>query len=102
MVKIYGGVCIEKKMDSVEILQYFTEMATKFDGSAVLREARCLLHKFRQLNKIPCTLQGLVSNGGDVWDGGILPEIECISHHRRYLCVNIAWWLSRYFQYFFS
>ena len=71
-------------MDSVEILQYFTEMATKFDGSAVLREARSLLYKFRQLNKIPCTLRGIMSNdGGGVWDGGILPEIECVSHNRR-------------------
>ena len=79
---MYGSVCIEKKMDSIEILQYFTEMATKFDGSVVLKEARMLLHKFRQLNKIPCTLRGLLSDNG-VWDGGILPEVECATNHKR-------------------
>lgn len=82
MVSIYGRVCIEKKMDSVEILQYFTEMATKFDGSAVLKESRSLLYKFRQFSRIPCTLRGLLSYKG-VWDGGILPEVECISHHKK-------------------
>ena len=57
-------------------------MATKFDGSAVLKEARSLLHKFRQFNRIPCSLRGLLSGKG-VWDGGISPDIECVSHHRR-------------------
>jgi len=79
---MYGGICLEKKMDAIEILQYFTEMATKFDGSVVLKEARMLLHKFRQLTKIPCTLRGLLSDNG-VWDGGILPEVECASNHKR-------------------
>lgn len=64
------------------MLQYFTDMAMKFDGSAVLKEARALLYKFRQLNRIPCTLHGLLSDKG-VWDGGIFPEIECASSHQR-------------------
>lgn len=82
MVTLYGGTCMEKKMDAVEVLQYFTEMATKFNGSAVLRESRSILHKFRQLNRIPCSLRGLLSGKG-VWDGGISPEIECVSHHKK-------------------
>lgn len=83
MVTLYGDACLEKKMDAVEILQYFTEMATKFDGSAVLKEARSILHKFRQLNRIPCSLRGLLSAGKGVWDGGISPEVECVSHHQK-------------------
>jgi len=82
VVSLYGEVCLEKKMDSDEILQYFTDMATKFDGSAVLKEGRAILYKFRQLNRIPCSLRGLLSGKG-VWDGGIAPEVECVSHHQR-------------------
>ena len=69
-------------MDCDEILQYFTDMALKFDGSAVLKEARSLVYKFRQLNRIPCSLRGLLSGKG-VWDGGISPEVECVSCHQR-------------------
>lgn len=82
IVSLYGDVCLQKKMDGDEILQFFTDMATKFDGSAVLREARAILYKFRQLSRVPCTLKDLLSGKG-VWDGGIAPEVECVSHHQR-------------------
>ncbi|XP_057310399.1 TBC1 domain family member 16-like isoform X1 [Hydractinia symbiolongicarpus] len=82
LVSLYGNICLEKKQGADEMLQYFTDMAMKFDGSAVLKEARALLYKFRQLNRIPCTLRGLLSDKG-VWDGGIFPEIECASSHQR-------------------
>ena len=88
IVSLYGNVCVEKKMDSVEILQYFTDMAMKFDGSAILTEARSLLYRFRQLNRLPCTLQDLLSGKG-VWDGGISPELECVGRHRK-CCQDIA------------
>ena len=59
----------------------------KFDGTATLKEARFLLYKFRQLSKIPCSLIGLLSRKG-VWDGGIAPEIECVSHHHK-CCIQV-------------
>ncbi|XP_065659329.1 TBC1 domain family member 16-like isoform X5 [Hydra vulgaris] len=87
IVKLYGFFCIERKLNSDEILQYFTEMAMKFDGTATLKEARFLLYKFRQMAKIPCSLLGLLSGKG-VWDGGISPEIECVSHHKK-CCIQV-------------
>ena len=82
MLMLYGKKCLDKKMKIDQMLEYFMNMAMKFDGSAVLREARRLLYKFRTFQTIPCTLRGLLSGPG-VWDGGIAPEVECISNHRR-------------------
>lgn len=82
IIRLYGNRCIEAKMRVDEMMQYFMDMATQFDGSAVLREARSLLYRFRKFQVIPCTLQGFLSGPG-VWDGGIEPEIECVSRHRR-------------------
>merc|ERR1719494_363750 len=87
IISLYGDTCITKKMGADDMLQYFTDMALKFDGSTVLIEARSLLYKFRQLNRVPCTLRGLLSGPG-VWDGGIAPEIECVSHHKK-CCVEL-------------
>lgn len=82
MICLYGSRCVEGKMRIDEMMQYFMDMAMQFDGSAVLKEARSLLYRFRKFQVIPCTLKGFLSGPG-VWDGGIEPEIECISRHRR-------------------
>lgn len=62
-----------------EMLQYFTDLSLKMDGSLVLRKARQLLLKFRQLPYIPCCVRGLLSGPG-VWDSAPLPVIECQCH----------------------
>ena len=82
IICLYGNRCIETKMRVDEMLQYFMDMAMQFDGSAVLREARSLLYRLRKFQVIPCTLEGFLSGPG-VWDGGIEPEVECISRHRK-------------------
>ena len=82
IIRLYGNKCIEAKMRVDEMMQYFMSMAMQFDGSAVLREARSLLYRFRRFQVIPCTLEGFLSGPG-VWDGGIEPEIECMSRHRK-------------------
>ena len=82
ILRLYGNKCLERKMRIDEMMQYFMDMAMQFDGSAVLREARSLLYRFRKFQVIPCTLQGFLSGPG-VWDGGIEPEIECMSRHRK-------------------
>lgn len=51
------------------------------DGQLILRKARGLLHQFRQLQRIPCTLSGLCKRcGPGMWDSGHHPAIECIGH----------------------
>jgi len=82
IIRLYGNKCIEARMRVDEMMQYFMSMAMQFDGSAVLREARSLLYRFRRFQVIPCTLEGFLSGPG-VWDGGIEPEIECMSRHRK-------------------
>lgn len=66
-------------MQSDDMLQYFTDLSMKMDGSKVLRKARQLLLKFRQLPFIPCSLRGLLSGPG-IWDSAPLPSIECHCH----------------------
>lgn len=62
-----------------DMLQYFTDLSLKMDGSLVLRKGRQLLLKFRQLPYIPCCVRGLLSGPG-VWDSAPLPLIECHCH----------------------
>lgn len=51
------------------------------DGQLILRKARGLLHQFRLLPRIPCTLSGLCKRcGPGMWDSGHRPAIECIGH----------------------
>lgn len=56
--------------------------AMYMDGQLILRKARGLLHQFRQLARIPCTLAGLCKRcGPGMWDSGHHPAIECIGHN---------------------
>lgn len=79
LVKQYGGEVVARDMSAVEMLQHFTDLSMKMEGGKVLRSARQLLRKFRQLPYIPCTLRGLLSGPG-IWDSAPLPEIECSCH----------------------
>ena len=81
MVQEYGKAVVEQDMPADDMLQYFTDLSMKMDGTKVLRIARQLLLKFRQLPGIPCSLRGLLSGPG-VWDSAPLPEIQCSCHDR--------------------
>lgn len=81
MVQVYGKVIVEMDMQADDILQYFTDLSVKMDGTKVLRIARQLLLKFRQLPGIPCSLRGLLSGPG-IWDSAPLPVIQCSCHNR--------------------
>lgn len=75
----YGDEVWKRNMRVDEMLNYFNNLAFQMDGDKVLRKARGLLHEFRQLSAIPCTLRGLLSGPG-AWDSASLPEIECSCH----------------------
>lgn len=81
MVQEYGKEVVEHDMPADDMLQYFTDLSMKMDGTKVLRVARQLLLKFRQLPGIPCSLRGLLSGPG-IWDSAPLPEIQCSCHDR--------------------
>lgn len=76
MVQEYGGPVVDQNMSADDMLQFFTDLSMKMDGSRVLRMARQSLLKFRQLPGIPCSLRRLLSGPG-IWDSAPLPEIEC-------------------------
>ena len=81
MVQEYGKAVVEQDMPADDMLQYFTDLSMKMDGTRVVRVARQLLLKFRQLPGIPCSLRGLLSGPG-IWDSAPLPEIQCSCHDR--------------------
>ena len=52
------------------------------NGTRVLRKARGLLHKFRLLPRIPCTLVGLCRRcTPGQWDSGHVPTVVCVGDH---------------------
>ena len=45
-------------------------------------QARSLLHQFRLLPRIPCSLHDLCKTcGTGMWDSGYIPAVECTGHH---------------------
>lgn len=50
-------------------------------------QARGLLHHYRKLPRIPCTLHGLCSLcGPGMWDSGHVPIVECVGNHKNDMC----------------
>lgn len=59
------------------------------DGLVLTRKARGLLHQFRQMREIPCTLAGLCSRcGPGIWDSAHSPRIYCTGHDQSAPCNN--------------
>ncbi|CAG2216537.1 TBC1 domain family member 16 [Mytilus edulis] len=87
IVSIYGDDVIDQGLPSDEILLHFSSLAMHMNGDLVLRKARGLLHDFRQIPKIPCTLHGLCSLcGPGMWDSGHVPIVECAGNHVDGIC----------------
>lgn len=76
MLQEYGGPVVDKNLSADDMLQFFTDLSMKMDGTRVLRMARHSLLKFRQLPGIPCSLRRLLSGPG-IWDSAPLPKIQC-------------------------
>lgn len=50
--------------------------------SVLSSQARSLLHQFRLLPRIPCSLHDLCKLcGTGMWDSGYMPAVECTGHH---------------------
>lgn len=82
IVALYGGDVVDQGMRPDEMLLHFSSLAAHMDGELVLRKARGLLHQFRQLRRIPCTLASLCELcGSGMWDSGHEPVIECRRDH---------------------
>lgn len=82
IVDIYGADVVNQSMRADETLFYFSTLAMHMNGTRVLRKARGLLHKFRLLPRIPCTLVGLCQRcTPGQWDSGHVPTVECVGNH---------------------
>lgn len=79
IISLYGKDVVEQDFNSDEILFHFSTLSGHMDSSLVLRKARGLLHQFRSLARIPCTLASLchLCGPGD-WDSTHLPSLECL------------------------
>lgn len=81
IIAVYADDVIAQDLRTDEMLLHFSSLAMYMDGQLILRKARGLLHQYRQLPKIPCTLSGLCKRcGPGMWDSGHHPAIECIGH----------------------
>ncbi|KAL2716334.1 TBC1 domain family member 16-like isoform X1 [Vespula squamosa] len=78
---VYADDVIAQDLRTDEMLLHFSSLAMYMDGNLILRKARGLLHNFRQLVRLPCTLAGLCRQcGPGMWDSSHDPVIECIGH----------------------
>ncbi|XP_075151998.1 TBC1 domain family member 16-like isoform X2 [Haematobia irritans] len=81
IIAVYADDVIAQNLKSDEMLLHFSSLAMYMDGQLILRKARGLLHQYRQLPKIPCTLAGLCKRcGPGMWDSEHRPAIECVGH----------------------
>lgn len=87
IVALYGADVVDQDMRPDEMLLHFSSLAGHMDGDLVLRKARGLLHQFRLLPGIPCSLAGLCELcGSGMWDSGHVPVVECRGGHGNRPC----------------
>ncbi|KAK7066099.1 hypothetical protein SK128_014850 [Halocaridina rubra] len=87
IVSIYGNDVVDQNLRPDETLLYFTSLANHMDGHMVLKKARGLLHQYRSMSHLPCTLVGLCELcGPGMWDSGHVPVVACIGHESDQLC----------------
>lgn len=81
IVSLYGNDVVDQKMRPDETLLYFTSLANHMDGQMALKKARGLLHQYRSMSHLPCTLVGLCELcGPGMWDSGHVPVVACVGH----------------------
>lgn len=81
VVCVYGHEVTQQNMRPDETLLYFTSLAHHMDADIVIKKARGLLHQFRSLSQVPCTLIGLCQQcGPGIWDSGHNPTLHCAGH----------------------
>ncbi|XP_063534129.1 TBC1 domain family member 16 [Cydia strobilella] len=82
IIAVYADDVIAQGLNTDEMLLHFSSLAMYMDGQLILRKARGLLHQFRQLVRIPCSLAGLCQRcGPGIWDSAHRPSVECNGDH---------------------
>uniref|UniRef100_A0A8D8M7Z2 TBC1 domain family member 16 n=1 Tax=Cacopsylla melanoneura TaxID=428564 RepID=A0A8D8M7Z2_9HEMI len=80
IVSVYGNDVVAQNLRTDEMLLHFSSLANYMDAKLILRKARGLVHNFRQLSVIPCTLVRLCQQcGPGIWDSSHVPNVVCQS-----------------------
>nr|XP_023027011.1 TBC1 domain family member 16 [Leptinotarsa decemlineata] len=83
IISVYADDVIAQDLRSDEMLLHFSSLAMYMDGQLIARKARGLLHQYRQMREIPCTLSGLCTRcGPGIWDSSHSPRIYCVGHEK--------------------
>ncbi|XP_030383626.1 TBC1 domain family member 16 [Scaptodrosophila lebanonensis] len=81
IIAVYADDVIAQNLRTDEMLLHFSSLAMYMDGQLILRKARGMLHQYRLLPKIPCTLSGLCKRcGPGMWDSEHRPALQCVGH----------------------
>lgn len=82
IVALYGDDVVHGQLPADEMLLHFGSLSMHMNCRIVLKKARGLLHQFRLLETIPCTVVGLCTlSGTGMWDSGHVPSVHCIGSH---------------------
>nr|XP_054763801.1 TBC1 domain family member 16-like [Lytechinus pictus] len=92
IIAIYGDDVVQQSLPADDMLLHFSNLAMQMNGDIVLKKARSLLHQFRTLVRIPCTLDKLCRTCEQgMWDSGHSPVVECVGiHEAGYNCPHIS------------
>ncbi|KAH1025215.1 TBC1 domain family member 16 [Dendroctonus ponderosae] len=78
IISVYADDVIAQDLRADEMLLHFSSLAMYMDGQLIARKARGLLHQFRQMREIPCSVNGLCTRcGPGIWDSSHSPRIFC-------------------------
>ncbi|XP_065221835.1 TBC1 domain family member 16 [Planococcus citri] len=73
IIVTYSEDVMKQKLNSDDMLFYFSSLAMRMDGQAILAKARELLDSFRSLSEIPSTLSCLCqTSNSDIWDNSTI------------------------------
>nr|XP_018901702.1 PREDICTED: TBC1 domain family member 16 [Bemisia tabaci] len=79
IVAAYSPDVIAQDLRTDEMLLHFSSLSMYMDGVLILKKARWLLYRFRQLLVIPCSLAMLCQySGPGMWDNSHTPSVKCL------------------------
>ncbi|GMR63018.1 hypothetical protein PMAYCL1PPCAC_33213, partial [Pristionchus mayeri] len=84
IIAVYGKDIITQKLPHDEMLLYFASLANHMDAKIVLKKARGLLYSVCRMERLPCTLAGLVDSddASEQWHSHReMVQYECTQMH---------------------
>ncbi|GMT05924.1 hypothetical protein PENTCL1PPCAC_28098 [Pristionchus entomophagus] len=88
IISVYGKDIITQRLPHDEMLLYFASLANHMDAKIVLKKARGLLYSLCRMERLPCSLAGLVdSDTSEQWHSHReTVQYECTQMHGDEVC----------------